>query len=56
VLHVAPDILPPGRVKLEQVWVDDQEYSGFDADQLTVKLPTTTQRVHVKARLVPVAK
>ena len=56
VLRVDPDILPPGRVRIDQVWVDDQEYSGFDADALTVKLPTTTQRVHVKVRLVPNAK
>jgi mannose/cellobiose epimerase-like protein (N-acyl-D-glucosamine 2-epimerase family) len=56
VLRVAPDLLPAGRVKLDKVWIDDQEYTGFDADALTVKLPTTTQRVHVKARLVPTGK
>jgi mannose/cellobiose epimerase-like protein (N-acyl-D-glucosamine 2-epimerase family) len=54
-LRVAPDILPPGRVKIGQVWIDDQEYTQFDAEQLTVKLPTTTNRVHVKVKLVPTA-
>jgi len=52
-LHVEPDILPPGRVRLDKVWIDDKEYTAFDAEAMTVKLPTTTHRPHVKVRLVP---
>jgi mannose/cellobiose epimerase-like protein (N-acyl-D-glucosamine 2-epimerase family) len=53
VLRVAPDILPAGRVKLEKVWVDDEPYSDFDAERMTVNLPKTEQRVRVKVLLQP---
>ena len=39
VLRVSPDILPPGSIKIEQVWIDGQPSSDFDADKLTVTLP-----------------
>jgi mannose/cellobiose epimerase-like protein (N-acyl-D-glucosamine 2-epimerase family) len=51
-LRVAPDILPPGSVKIEQVWVDDRPYEDFDAEELTVRLPRD-QEVRVRVRLVP---
>jgi mannose/cellobiose epimerase-like protein (N-acyl-D-glucosamine 2-epimerase family) len=53
VLRVAPDILPAGRVRLEKVWVDDEPYSDFDAERMTVNLPQTEQRVRVKVLLQP---
>lgn len=53
ILRVAPDILPAGRVKLEKVWVDDEPYSDFDAERMTVNLPKTEQRVRVKVLLQP---
>jgi mannose/cellobiose epimerase-like protein (N-acyl-D-glucosamine 2-epimerase family) len=53
VLRVAPDMLPPGRVRLEQVWVDDLPYSRFDPVAMTVTLPETDQRVRVKVLLAP---
>ncbi len=31
-LRVAPDILPPGRVLLQHVWIDDKPYTNFDAE------------------------
>lgn len=54
ILRVAPDILPPGRVTLDSVEIDGQPYSDFDAQNLTVKLPASEARVHVKARVVSV--
>ena len=38
-LRVAPDILPPGRVALRKVWIDDEPYHHFDPRALTVSLP-----------------
>lgn len=53
ILRVQPDILPPGSVRLDQVWIDDQPYSNFDPAGLTVTLPRTQQVVRVKVRIVP---
>jgi mannose/cellobiose epimerase-like protein (N-acyl-D-glucosamine 2-epimerase family) len=54
-LRVAPDILPPGSVSIGEVWVDDQPYTNFAADKLTVKIPASETPVRIKARLVPKA-
>ncbi len=53
-LRVAPDILPPGRVFLRDVWIEDEPYSRFDARALTVSLPDATGPVRVKVRIAPV--
>ncbi len=53
VLRVAPDILPPGRARLEKVWVDGAPYSAFDAERMSVNLPKTDRRVQVKVLLQP---
>jgi mannose/cellobiose epimerase-like protein (N-acyl-D-glucosamine 2-epimerase family) len=53
VLRVAPDILPPGSVRLQHVWVDGEPYGDFDAERMTVNLPHTDQRVQVKVLLQP---
>ncbi|MFN8474501.1 MAG: AGE family epimerase/isomerase [Anaerolineae bacterium] len=53
ILRVSPDILPPGSIRLDSVWIDDKPYSDFDAAGLTVKLPETDQQVRVKVRIVP---
>jgi mannose/cellobiose epimerase-like protein (N-acyl-D-glucosamine 2-epimerase family) len=53
VLRVAPDLLPPGRARLEKVWVDGQPYADFDAERMTVNLPRTGRRVQVKVLLQP---
>src|SRR5262245_24889048 len=50
VLRVSPDLLPPGSVRIEQVWIDGQLSTDFDAEQLTVKLPPG--EVTVKVRVV----
>jgi mannose/cellobiose epimerase-like protein (N-acyl-D-glucosamine 2-epimerase family) len=53
ILRVQPDILPPGSVRIEQVWIDDQPYTHFDAKALTVKLPDSKDALRVKVRLTP---
>jgi mannose/cellobiose epimerase-like protein (N-acyl-D-glucosamine 2-epimerase family) len=50
-LRVAPDILPPGRVRLSEVWIEDQPYADFDAKELIVNLPDTKARLRVTARV-----
>jgi anti-anti-sigma factor len=52
-LRVAPDLLPPGSVRIGGVTVDGQPYNDFDADQLTVRIPAATKPVAIKVRLVP---
>ena len=47
----APDLLPPGRVKLSNVWIDDVPYADFDKEKMTVSLPEGKQ-VRVRVRLV----
>ncbi|MDJ0567978.1 MAG: AGE family epimerase/isomerase [Pleurocapsa sp. MO_192.B19] len=52
-LRVAPDILPPGSVRIDEVWIDGQKYSDFDPENLTVKLPSTGESLKVRVRLLP---
>ncbi len=51
-LRVAPDLLPPGSVRITEVWVNDQPYTDFDAEALTVNLPAG-EEVRVRVRLTP---
>ena len=53
ILRVAPDILPPGSVRIGDVWINGQRYADFDAASLTVKLPVTQEELKVKVRLLP---
>lgn len=53
ILRVSPDILPPGSIKIEECWIDDQPYTNFDATGLTVKLPESDTSVRVKVTVVP---
>jgi len=39
VLRVQPDILPPGSVRLQAVWINDERWTDFDAEAMTIKLP-----------------
>ncbi|MDZ8055940.1 MAG: AGE family epimerase/isomerase [Aulosira sp. ZfuVER01] len=55
ILRVQPDILPPGSIKIGACWIDDQPYTDFDANGLTVKLPETKAQVKVKVQIVPTA-
>ncbi|MGF1655152.1 MAG: STAS domain-containing protein [Actinomycetales bacterium] len=53
-LHVAPDLLPPGRVRIARVWIDGEASRSFDADRLTVRIPDGLSRPTVRVELVPV--
>ena len=52
VLRVAPDLLPAGRVRLTDVWVNDEPYADFDPEAMTVRLPQG-QEVKVRVRVSP---
>jgi anti-anti-sigma regulatory factor len=43
ILRVQPDILPPGSVKIEAVWINGERYADFDAEALTINLPVTEE-------------
>jgi mannose/cellobiose epimerase-like protein (N-acyl-D-glucosamine 2-epimerase family)/anti-anti-sigma regulatory factor len=52
-LRVAPDLLPPGSVKIGSVWINGQAHHDFDANALTVKLPEGVAEMKVRVRLEP---
>ena len=54
ILHVSPDILPEGSIYISECFINDEPYSNFDAQALTVKLPETEERVRVKVQISPV--
>jgi mannose/cellobiose epimerase-like protein (N-acyl-D-glucosamine 2-epimerase family) len=56
ILRVAPDIMPPGRVKLTAVEIDGKPYEDYSADELTVNLPDSDSPVRVKVTITPVKK
>jgi len=53
ILRVSPDILPPGSIRLSEVWANGEKYSHFDADALTVRVPDSKEAVPIKVRLEP---
>lgn len=53
ILRVAPDILPPGSVRIGEVWIDGRSHFDFDANSLTVKLPPSQDDLKVRVRLLP---
>ncbi|MBW4689729.1 MAG: AGE family epimerase/isomerase [Komarekiella atlantica HA4396-MV6] len=53
ILRVQPDILPPGSVRIGKVWANEEEYTDFDADALTVKLPDTQEQVKIRVQIIP---
>lgn len=53
ILRVAPDLLPPGSIKIGKCEIDGEKYANFDAENLTVTLPDTKERVKVRVQLVP---
>lgn len=55
VLRVQPDILPPGSIRISEVWANDELYDNFDADELTVNLPASKEVIKYRVRLVPVS-
>lgn len=53
VLRVAPDILPSGSIRLDEVWINGHSYANFDAKALTVKLPTDQKEMKIRVRIMP---
>ncbi|MDP4027814.1 MAG: AGE family epimerase/isomerase [Gallionella sp.] len=53
ILRVSPDILPKGSIRIESVTVNGEDYTDFDAEGLTVKIPSSTEAVKIKVRIVP---
>lgn len=53
ILRVQPDILPPGSIKIDAVWIDGHAYDDFDAAGLTVKLPEGHGDIRVRVRIAP---
>ena len=56
VLRVAPDMLPPGTVRLTNCWIDGSQYQNFDAEKLHVHLPESENRLKVKVTLTPIQR
>ena len=52
-LRVRPDILPIGSVKVESVTIDGKPYGNFDAEQCTITMPDTEQRLTVCVTITP---
>lgn len=53
ILRVAPDILPPGSIRISQVWINGHAYDNFDADNLTVTLPANQKDIKVRVCITP---
>jgi len=53
VLRVEPDILPKGSLFISKCEIDGLDYTDYNADALTVKLPKTDRRVTVKVTVTP---
>lgn len=53
ILRVAPDILPPGSVRIGEVWINGQPHFDFDADNLEIKLPSTQDELKVRVKVLP---
>ena len=54
ILRVAPDILPPGSIRIKQVWIDGIPYHDFDKkDGLFVRLPDDYAGKKIRVRIYP---
>lgn len=54
ILRVQPDLLPPGSIRLKDVWINDQPYSDFDPVDMTIMLPYGTEEdLRIRAHVVP---
>jgi mannose/cellobiose epimerase-like protein (N-acyl-D-glucosamine 2-epimerase family) len=51
-LRVMPDLLPPGRVRLDAVEIDGKPHEVFDPLTATVNLPASADSLNVKVQLV----
>lgn len=55
-LRVQPDILPPGSLRIAEVWANGEMYGNFDPDGLTVTLPDSKETITYRVRLVPTGR
>ncbi|HEY0757420.1 MAG TPA: AGE family epimerase/isomerase [Ktedonobacteraceae bacterium] len=53
ILRVQPDILPPGSVKLNHVWINGDPYSDFDAEAMTIRLPEEQLQIQPQLAMRP---
>lgn len=53
ILRVEPDILPKGSIKISAVYIDGEKWENFDAEKLTVRLPSINYRPKIKVTIVP---
>jgi mannose/cellobiose epimerase-like protein (N-acyl-D-glucosamine 2-epimerase family) len=53
ILRVSPDLLPPGSIRLSEVWANGEKYTHFDTDGLTVRVPDSKEAMQIKVRLEP---
>lgn len=56
VLRVAPDLLPPGSIRIGSVTANGEKYAAFDAAGLTVTPADSKQSIKYKVRLEPAAR
>lgn len=50
ILHIQPDILPAGSVRIESVWINGEPYRDFDPVAMTVQLPVAPEQSAFTAR------
>jgi anti-anti-sigma factor len=53
ILRVSPDLLPPGSIRIEDVWIEGQRWTDFDSEALTVTLPASDMELRVRVRVAP---
>ncbi|MBM5806648.1 MAG: N-acyl-D-glucosamine 2-epimerase [Cyanobacteria bacterium M_surface_10_m2_179] len=53
VLRVEPDILPKGSLVISKCEIEGEAYTDFNAELLTVNLPESEHRLHVKVTVSP---
>jgi len=53
ILRVAPDMLPPGSVRITACTIDGQPYDNFNSEELYVQLPDSNNRLNVKVTVTP---
>lgn len=53
ILRVSPDILPPGSIRIKQVWIDGTPYHEFDKEGLLIRLPEDYAGKKIKVRIYP---
>ena len=52
-LRVAPDLLPQGSIRLQEVEIDGKPYEIFDPIKMTIELPESSERLTVRAVVAP---